>query len=155
SILPAMPPAVAEIVDRALAQAPADRWSDARTMQEACAAAFARLSGRHLTPSERVFAPPTRPTHSPAAFAATAPMLTTGKPLMTDAVQARTRSRIGVIAIAGAAAVGFTVLGIVAAERGFFRRAPTPAPMPARVATPTPSAVSPPPPEAPSASAAP
>ncbi len=64
SVLPSVPPLVAELVDRALAYAPSERFQDARTMQVAVETAHRALTGE---------APPQR-----APVSSLAPVATTG-----------------------------------------------------------------------------
>jgi serine/threonine protein kinase len=53
SVAPDVPPAVAAIIDRALAYDRSRRWADARTMQAAVGAALESLGGADLRPSPR------------------------------------------------------------------------------------------------------
>jgi serine/threonine protein kinase len=52
SVFPELPPAYAAVVDRALQFQIADRWTDAREMRRALAAAYLSVEGRPLLPAE-------------------------------------------------------------------------------------------------------
>ena len=83
SVAPTITPAVAHVVDRALAFERENRWFDAQRMQEGVRHAYNDRSGEPLTTAPRLTVPPEVPNRTlPSAHGVIAPRLpTTGQPV--------------------------------------------------------------------------
>jgi serine/threonine-protein kinase len=130
SVLPSVSPAVAHLVDRALAFEREKRWPDAGRMQGALRGAYHDRTGVPLSTAPRLTVPETVPNRTlPSADGAIAPRLpTTGQPVSasrgnTPAVATHpgfSRGAIVALAFAGAATIGsiIAVVVVVALGRG-------------------------------------
>ncbi len=130
SIAPGVSPAVAHVVDRALAFEREKRWLDAARMQEAVRRAYHDRNGVPISTAPRLTVPETVPNRTlPSADGAIAPALpTTGQPVANSRGGWTDGSRAGLprglvvgLVIAGAAAAGVVVAAIavvVSVSRG-------------------------------------
>ena len=126
SIAPGASPAVAHVVDRALAFERDDRWPDARTMQLAVRQAYRDSHGAAIATAPKLAVPVLDRT-LPSAQSAAAGGSTTGRPVERAGSGAPTGSASSwtpmgaALAIGGAAALGIALTGAVwaiAAGRG-------------------------------------
>jgi serine/threonine-protein kinase len=154
SILPGVGAAVAHVVDRALAFDKAERWRDARQMQEAVRRAYHDRNHAPITTAPRLTVPETVPdrTLASAKGPLAARLPTTGRPVVGTLMRWATlipwaRPSRAAFAVAGAGAVVIAVTSIAIAVTGpkpvAVRPPETPVvathPVPV-VATPTPTA---------------
>src|SRR5580658_1374816 len=113
SVLPSISPAVAQVVDRALAFEREKRWLDAQRMQAGVRRAYHDRNSAPITTAPRLTVPATVPNRTlSSATDVPAPHLpTTGRPVANSqsAVRASAPSR----RLVAAAAVGVVVVGIV------------------------------------------
>jgi serine/threonine-protein kinase len=118
SVLPSVSPAVAQVVDRALAFEREKRWLDAHRMQEGVRRAYHDRHGSPITTAPRLTVPETVPNRT-LASASDVPspgLATTGRPVANSqngvglSVPSR---RLVAIAAAGVVVVGILVSGIV------------------------------------------
>jgi len=119
SVLPKLSPAVAQVVDRALAFEKEKRWLDARRMQEGVRRAYHDRHGAPITTAPRITVPETVPnrTLSTAPDVLAPGLPTTGQPVANS--QSGFRASIPIpsrrfltIAAGGVLAVGVVVSGI-------------------------------------------
>jgi serine/threonine protein kinase len=149
SVAPQAGPAIANLVDRALAFAREKRWPDARRMQDILRRAYHDRFNVPITTAPNLSVPASVPnrTLGGSHVAPTAPRLpTTGQPVETvrTALSVRglmARNRVAVLLLGGAASVGLAVAAaawIVSATRTGVgttaTSAPSDAPLPAAVA---------------------
>jgi eukaryotic-like serine/threonine-protein kinase len=122
SVLPSVSPAVAQVVDRALAFEKEKRWLDAPRMQEGVRRAYHDRHGAPITTAPRLTVPETVPnrTLGPGEGAVAQRLPTTGQPVERAVSGARflalstlSRPRKAAIAIGGTAALGIVVTGFV------------------------------------------
>jgi serine/threonine-protein kinase len=112
SVLPSLSPAVAQVVDRALAFDRETRWLDAKRMQEGVRRAYHDRHGAPITTAPRLTVPETILNRT----LSTAPGIpTTGRPVAWSGARAAIPSRklIVVAAVGGIVAVGIVVSVIV------------------------------------------
>src|SRR5579863_8510816 len=117
SVLPTVSPAVAQVVDRALAFEKDKRWLDAHRMQEGVRRAYHDRHGSPITTAPRLTVPETVPnrTLGSAADVPSPGLATTGRPVANSqngvglSVPSR---RLVATAAAGVVAVGILVSGI-------------------------------------------
>jgi len=117
SVLPKLSPAVAQVVDRALAFEKEKRWLDAMRMQEGVRRAYHDRHSAPITTAPRLTVPETVPnrTISPAADVPSPLPATTGRPVANSlsALRSLASSRRPVaIAAVGVVAAGLVVSGI-------------------------------------------
>jgi serine/threonine-protein kinase len=117
SVLPSVSPAVAHVVDRALAFEKEKRWLDAARMQEGVRRAYHDRHSAPITTAPRLTVPETVPnrTISPAADVLSPRPATTGRPVANSlsALRSLASSRRPVaIAAVGVVAAGVVVSGI-------------------------------------------
>jgi serine/threonine-protein kinase len=123
SVLSAAPPAVAALIDKALAFKTEDRWQDARSMRAACADAFASASGRSIAEEslsrargfDETVPVDEKPPTSSAGVRISPPTLTTGRPVASVAGYASSGKRAYALFYPAAAAA--LALGAFAALR--------------------------------------
>jgi serine/threonine-protein kinase len=117
SVLPTLSPAVAQVVDRALAFEKEKRWLDAERMQEGVRRAYHDRHSAPITTAPRLTVPETVPnrTISPAADVISPRPATTGRPVANslNALRSLASSRRPVaIAAVGVVAAGLVASGI-------------------------------------------
>lgn len=130
---PGVPDAVAALVDRALAYERADRWQDARAMQNAVRQAFHRSHGAPLSTHPKLIVPASVPNRTLASADDPAPAVaslgragqivsagSTGAPLTPSTEGTQRRDRLLVVGAVGALAVVSlaTALTAVVLSRG-------------------------------------
>ncbi len=138
-VLPTVSPAVAHLVDRALAFEREKRWPDAGRMQEALRLAYHDRTGVPISTAPRLTVPETVPNRTlPSADGAIAPRLpTTGQPVSASrgnmpAVATQptfSRGAILAFALAGAVTIGIilAVVAVIAFREGAVRVSNAPA----------------------------
>jgi serine/threonine protein kinase len=111
SVLPGLSPAVAQVVDRALAFEKEKRWLDAKRMQEGVRRAYHDRHGAPITTAPRIVVPETVPnrTLSSAPDALAPGMPTTGRPVASS--QGGTRASAP---IPSRRSLAFAAVGVVA-----------------------------------------
>ncbi|HEV3189304.1 MAG TPA: protein kinase [Polyangiaceae bacterium] len=110
-------PAVAHVVDRALAIEKSKRWADASRMQEAVRRAYHDRNSKPITTAPRLTIPETVPNRTLGSVegAVRARPPTTGRPVVMTLFQwARSRPRRTALAVSGATGVGVVAIGIAA-----------------------------------------
>jgi serine/threonine-protein kinase len=118
SLLAHVGPAVAHVVDRALAFDREKRWPDARRMQEAVRHAYHDRYGRPITTAPRLAVPETVPDRTlPSATGALAPELpSTGRPVETPrrevAAHPPKKLKVTVLVLGAALTIGIAVSAI-------------------------------------------
>ena len=127
SRLPTVSPAVAHVVDRALAFERDDRWPDARRMQEAVRHAYHDRNGAPITTAPRMTLPETVPNRTLAGGeGAVAPRLpTTGQPVERGAsgvafaaLSTLAKPRNAAIAVGSAVALAIAITAIMLLSSG-------------------------------------
>jgi serine/threonine protein kinase len=118
SVTPSVSPAVAHLVDRALAFEKEKRWPDAGRMQEAVRHAYHDRHGRPITTSPRLSVPETVTNRTlPGSEGAGSPRLpTTGQPVAaTGGGSSAVRARVptAVLVAGGAVTLGIAFVGVV------------------------------------------
>jgi serine/threonine-protein kinase len=112
SVLPGLSPAVAQVVDRAIAFEKEKRWLDANRMQEGVRRAYHDRHGAPITTAPRIMVPETVPNRTlssaPDALAPGVP--TTGRPVASSQSGARASA-----SIPSRRSLAFVALGVVAA----------------------------------------
>src|SRR5580704_1282601 len=115
SVLPGLSPAVAQVVDRALAFEKEKRWLDAKRMQEGVRRAYHDRHGAPITTAPRIVVPETVPnrtlSEAPGALAPGLP--TTGQPVANSRSGARVSVPIPSRRFLAFAAVGVVAAGVV------------------------------------------
>ncbi len=116
SVLPKVSPAVAQVVDRALAFEKEKRWLDAKRMQEGVRRAYHDRHGAPITTAPRITVPETVPNRTlsaePGALAPGLP--TTGQPVANSHSGARVSVPIPSRRFLAFAAVGVVAVGVIA-----------------------------------------
>jgi eukaryotic-like serine/threonine-protein kinase len=116
SVLPKLSPAVAQVVDRALAFEKEKRWLDAKRMQEGVRRAYHDRHSAPITTAPRLTVPetvPNRTLSSAPAQVLGAPLPTTGRPVAnSQGGRAAPSRRMVATAAMGVVAVGIVVSGI-------------------------------------------
>jgi serine/threonine protein kinase len=106
TVMPNAPPSVVALVDRALAQAPKDRWLDARSMREAVAEVYATVHGVPIPRRGRPVPRPLRATPLPVAASIPRDVLRNASTAVVRVPRRlRASSRSWVLAAGGAVAI--------------------------------------------------
>jgi serine/threonine protein kinase len=125
SVAPHVSPAVARLIDRAMAVDKERRWSDARRMQDVLRRAFHDRNHRPITTAPRLSVPVDVPnrTLSAAAGAVAASLPTTGRAVEMRRPAWRGRSNRQLAVVAGSAAT-LLVIAVTAVRLGSGTRSP-------------------------------
>jgi serine/threonine-protein kinase len=115
SVAPEVSPAVAALVDRALASEKADRWPDARAMQESVRSAYVARHNAPITTAPKLIPPedPTRAGRTTAGSATAEPVARTG-----DDAESPTFGRARVALVVGGVVLAGVGLLLLTKARG-------------------------------------